>query len=237
MRVQFDNQLEQLHLQLIEMGALCEEAISIAIQELFKDDCKLLLPDAGATLNIIQDKKNFAHKVTEIEREINQKERNIESLCMKMLLRQQPVAGDLRMISSALKMITDMERIGDQAADIAEITEFIVGETIDKVNIKDMALEAIKMVTDSVESFVKSDLDLAHHVIKHDDIVDSFFDTVKKDLMAMIRNDTECGEQSIDLLMIAKYLERIGDHAVNISERVIYSITGKQTEVISIENH
>jgi len=212
MRAQFDKQLEQLYLELIEMGALCEDAIAAVIHKLLHDD------------------EISVDGVAAIEKEINQKERDIESLCMKIILRQQPVAGDLRMISSALKMIIDMERIGDQAADIAEIAKFVVGSTIDKVHIKDMAGAAIKMVTESVDSFVKSDMNLARDVIEQDDIVDVLFDTVKKELISIIRDDADNGEQAIDLLMIAKYLERIGDHAVNISEEVIYSITGKQKE-------
>jgi len=230
MRSQFNEQLERLHLELIEMGALCEEAIAVAIHELLDYHVGNVSPDHNLTRNIIRDERAFAGKVAAIEREINQKERDIESLCMRMLLQQQPVAKDLRMISSALKMITDMERIGDQAADIAEITKFVGNSAIDRVHLKDMAGAAIKMVTESVDSFVKSDLKLARDVIRQDDIVDGFFDTVKKDLITIIRDDSENGGQAIDLLMIAKYLERIGDHAVNISERVIYSITGKQKE-------
>jgi len=228
MRSKFDEELALLNVDLIEMGALCEEAIAAAIQNLFDDKAEISPPDSDVTRNIIRNEKMFADKVSAIENEINQKERDIESLCMKMILRQQPVARDLRTISSALKMITDMERIGDQAADIAEITKYVgSGNVINKVHIKDMANAAIKMLTNSVESFVKKDRDLACEVIKQDDIVDRFFDLVKKDLITIIRDDVNEGEQAIDILMIAKYLERIGDHAVNISEWVIYSITGK----------
>jgi len=228
MRSKFDEELALLNVDLIEMGALCEEAIAAAIQNLFDDEAEISPPDSDVTRNIIRNEKMFADKVSAIENEINQKERDIESLCMKMILRQQPVARDLRTISSALKMITDMERIGDQAADIAEITKYVgSSNVINKVHIKDMANAAIKMLTNSVESFVKKDRDLACEVIKQDDIVDQFFDLVKKDLITIIRDDVIEGEQAIDILMIAKYLERIGDHAVNISEWVIYSITGK----------
>jgi len=227
MRSKFDEELALLNVDLIEMGALCEEAIAAAIQNLFDDEAEISSPDSDVTRNIIRNEKRFADKVSAIENEINQKERDIESLCMKMILRQQPVARDLRTISSALKMITDMERIGDQAADIAEITKYVgSGNVINKVHIKDMANAAIKMLTNSVESFVKKDRNLACEVIKQDDIVDRFFDLVKKDLINIIRDDVNEGEQAIDILMIAKYLERIGDHAVNISEWVIYSITG-----------
>jgi len=227
MRSEFNEQLGRLHLELIEMGSLCEEAIAITIHDLLNHNAGGFSPGNNVVLNVIRDEKAFLDKVDAIEREINQKERDIESVCMKMLLRQQPVAKDLRMISSALKMITDMERIGDQAVDIAEITKFVGKGAIDRVPIKDMAAAAIKMVTNSVDSFVKSDLKLAREVIMQDDIVDGFFDRVKRDLIAIIRDDASNGEQTMDLLMIAKYLERIGDHAVNISETVIYSITGK----------
>ena len=209
MRNNFDNQLEKLNLELITMGALCEDAISASVKALLDGDESLL------------------EKVFAADAEIDQKERDIEAICMKLLLQQQPVASDLRGISSALKMISDMERIGDQASDIAEITKFVKNSDVkSKIHIKDMATAAIKMVTDSVESFVKKDLDLAHEVMSYDDKVDSLFDCVKDELVQLIVNDRANGEFCIDLLMIAKYLERIGDHAVNIAEWVEYSITG-----------
>ena len=191
MRNKFDQQLEQLHLELIKMGALCEEAISASVKALLDGD------------------QSMAEKSIAREKDIDQKERDIESLCMKLLLQQQPVASDLRAISAALKMISDMERIGDQAADIAEITR-----------------AAVKMVTDSVDSFVKKDLHMAQGVIQYDDVVDQYFCAVKDELTEMIRQSGGSAEQAVDLLMVAKYLERIGDHAVNIAEWVIYSITG-----------
>ncbi len=209
MRNNFDNQLEKLNLELITMGALCEDAISASVKALLDGDESLL------------------EKVFAADAEIDQKERDIEAICMKLLLQQQPVARDLRVISSALKMISDMERIGDQASDIAEITKFVKNSDVkSKIHIKDMAAAAIKMVTDSVESFVKKDLDLAHEVMAYDDKVDNLFDCVKDELVQLIVNDRANGEFCIDLLMIAKYLERIGDHAVNIAEWVVYSITG-----------
>ncbi len=209
MRNNFDNQLEKLNLELITMGALCEDAISASVKALLDGDESLL------------------EKVFAADAEIDQKERDIEAICMKLLLQQQPVARDLRVISSALKMISDMERIGDQASDIAEITKFVKNSDVkSKIHIKDMAAAAIKMVTDSVESFVKKDLDLAHEVMAYDDKVDNLFDCVKDELVQLIVNDRANGEFCIDLLMIAKYLERIGDHAVNIAEWVEYSITG-----------
>ena len=209
MRNRFDSQLEKLNLELITMGALCEDAISASVKALLDGDDTL------------------TEKVFAADAEIDQKERDIEAICMKLLLQQQPVAGDLRVISSALKMISDMERIGDQASDIAEITKFVKNSDIkSKVHIKDMATAAIKMVTDSVESFVKKDIELASAVMKYDDKVDNLFDCVKDELVRLIAADSENGEYCIDLLMIAKYLERIGDHAVNIAEWVEYSITG-----------
>lgn len=209
MRNRFDSQLEKLNLELITMGALCEDAISASVKALLDDDDRLL------------------EKVFAADSEIDQKERDIEAICMKLLLQQQPVARDLRVISSALKMISDMERIGDQASDIAEITKFIRNSNVkSKIHIKDMATATIKMVTDSIDSFVKKDIDLAREVMKYDDKVDNLFDCVKDELVQLITENKENGEFCIDLLMIAKYLERIGDHAVNIAEWVEYSITG-----------
>ena len=209
MRNRFDSQLEKLNLELITMGALCEDAISASVKALLDGD------------------ETLTEKVFAADAEIDQKERDIETICMKLLLQQQPVAGDLRVISSALKMISDMERIGDQASDIAEIAKFVKNSDVkSKIHIKDMAAAAIKMVTDSVESFVKKDIELASAVMKYDDKVDNLFDCVKDELVRLIAADSENGEYCIDLLMIAKYLERIGDHAVNIAEWVEYSITG-----------
>ena len=211
MRSRFDEQLEKLNAELITMGALCEQAITIAINALVYGN---------------DDYKAKFKKVHETEREIDQKERDIENLCMKLLLQQQPVASDLRKISSALKMISDMERIGDQASDISDITMHIRFENLkSKVHISDMAAAAIKMVTDSINSFVKKDLELVKAVAAYDDVVDRLFIKVKDELLELIKDgDVSC----LDLLMIAKYLERIGDHAVNIAEWVEYSITGQK---------
>lgn len=209
MRNKFDSQLEKLNLELITMGSLCEDAISASVKGFLDDDDAL------------------CRKAVETEDEINRKERDIESICMKLLLEQQPVARDLRVISSALKMISDMERIGDQAYDIAEIAKFIKNSNVkSKIHIKDMAAAATKMVTDSVDSFVKKDVELARAVMAYDDKVDNLFNCVKDELVMLITEDKANGEFCIDLLMIAKYLERIGDHAVNIAEWVEYSITG-----------
>ena len=203
MRSRFDQQLERLHLELTRMGAQCEQAIAAGIKALLEDDDEM------------------AGEAIAIEREIDQQEREIESLCMKLLLQQQPVARDLRMVSSALKMISDMERIGDQAADIAEITRHIGGAPLPgQVRLKEMAQAAAKMVAGSVDAFVKRDLNLAGSVIQYDDVVDELFVRIKEELTELIRRDASSAEEALDLLMIAKYLERIGDHAVNLAEWV-----------------
>lgn len=213
MRSRFDEQLAQLNKQLIEMGALCEEVISMASRALMDGDLPL------------------AAKVAPLDAEIDQKERDIENLCLKLLLQQQPVAKDLRQISAALKMITDMERIGDQAEDIAEIIKFLNGRTVENgALIREMASAAIKMVTESVDAFVKHDIILAEKVVSDDDIVDRYFDQVKQKLIERIAQQPADGEYALDLLMIAKYFERIGDHAVNLAEWVIFSVTGVHKE-------
>ena len=210
MRNRFDRQLETLNVEIIKMGALCEEAISSAAKALSDGD------------------SNMIEKVFETDAKIDDMERDIESICMRLLLQQQPVAKDLRTVSSALKMISDMERIGDQAADIAEIIKFIsVGETESKLHIGDMARATIKMVTDSVDSFVKKDIEMAREVMQYDDIVDNLFIKVKNELTELIRKGEQNGEFCLDLLMVAKYFERIGDHATNIADWVCYSLTGE----------
>ena len=210
MRNKFDEQLELLKKQMIQMGALCEGAIANATKALIDGDIEL------------------AEKAIAADGNIDQKEKEIESLCLKLLLQQQPVARDLRQISSALKMITDMERIGDQAADISEITMLANIKAADNTNhIVDMAKATIKMVTDSIDAYVRQDLDLAKAVIDYDDVVDNLFNDVKADMIRLINEDTNNGEFAIDLMMIAKYFERIGDHATNIAEWVVFAITGK----------
>lgn len=212
MRNRFDEQLEYLNVELIRMGALCEDAIAYA--------SRTLMGESG-----------LSEQVYKTDKEIDQKERDIESLCMRLLLQQQPVAKDLRLISSALKMISDMERIGDQASDIAEIAGFIKDRKVQSnIHIRDMAEATIKMVTESVDSFVKKDLKIAQDVIQYDDVVDDLFSKVKEELISLIKEDNSDGEFCIDLLMIAKYFERIGDHATNIAEWVEFSITGVHVE-------
>ena len=210
MRPRFDQQLEELNLELIKMGSLCERGIRKAVDLLMEEKTNADIKD-----------------VDMIEEEINQKERDIESLCMRLLLQQQPVATDLRNISSALKMISDMERIGDQAQDIANMAKFVkVQEIAHKIHIGEMAEAAIKMVTESIDSFVKRDLEAAKNVVKYDDVVDNLFIKVKDELPELVQKDEKNAEYYIDLIMIAKYLERIGDHAENIAQWVEYSITG-----------
>ena len=208
MRNKFEEQLEKLHVVMIQMGALCEDAISAAAEALIHSDAAL------------------AAAAEEAEREIDQKEREVENLCLKLLLQQQPVARDLREISAALKMISDLERIGDQAADIAEMTSYVHLPQGRSSHIADMARAVINMVTDSVDSFVKRDLQLARQVCAADDRVDELFIQVRRELVELIAADASYGEQGLDLLMVAKYLERIGDHATNVAEWVEYSITG-----------
>lgn len=214
MRNRFDRQLVQLNNELIEMGGMIEKAISDTVKALVNQDIEL------------------ASNVIEYDEEIDHQEREIEQLCLKLLLQQQPVAKDLRLISAALKMITDMERIGDHATDISEITIELSKESYIKKldHIQQMAKETMVMLVQSVEAFVNKDMDKARAVIAHDDVVDDLFNKVKAELIAMIHEDVNAGEQASDLLMAAKYFERTGDHATNISEWVIFSITGQHPD-------
>ena len=211
MRSKFDEQLSLLNDMLVDMGTKVEKSIKRATQAIVGHD------------------KKKAKKAIEADSDIDSMEKEIESLCLKLLLRQQPVARDLRLISAALKMITDMERIGDQAADISEIARFLIGKEhiIDLDNIHKMANATSKMVTESIDAFVKRDLELAQKVVDYDDVVDELFSCVKNDVINLIQKDKANGEQAIDYIMIAKYFERIGDHATNIAEWVVFSITGR----------
>ena len=215
MRNRFDEQLHMLNHELLEMGALIERAIRSATDALVKQDAEAALQAIAA------------------DKEVDQAERVIESLCMKLLLQQQPVARDLRLISSALKMITDMERIGDQASDIAELVIYLSKEPYRKElkHLPQMAENAIRMVTGALDAYVRKDVALAREVMAMDDTIDALFVTVKDELIALIRNDASAGSQAIDLLMIAKYYERIGDHAQNIAEWVEYALTGRHKGV------
>ncbi|MBQ8589492.1 MAG: phosphate signaling complex protein PhoU [Firmicutes bacterium] len=208
-RNRFNQQLAELNMCLSHMGQLCEEAIGAAVEALAAQDIKM------------------AEDAVALERIIDEKERDIQSLCLKLLMQQQPVASDLRVISSAMKMITDMERIGDQAADIAEIAMFLIQQNhfVEPRYIAEMAVTTRKMVTDSVRAYIDRDVELAESVMKSDDTVDEMFRQVMQKLTKMIAEDPQRGEMILDLLMVAKYLERIGDHATNVAEWVVYSIT------------
>ena len=212
MRSRFDEQLSILNRELTQMGAMCEEIIALAAKCLDKAD------------------EDVYSRVNSLEEDIDHMEHEIESLCLRLILQQQPVARDLRLVSSALKMITDMERIGDQAADISEIAGFINDrQSEERGYIKLMAEAAVNMMTESIDAFVNRDVSLAQKAIAHDDIVDNYFDKTKKSLIKMIAENPlneDDGEYAIDLIMIAKYFERIGGHAVNIAEWVEFSVTG-----------
>jgi phosphate transport system protein len=212
MRDNYRKRLETLHTDLIFMGALCEDAIANSVKGLLDEDPALL------------------QKAIEMEKEIDLKEREIEAFCVRLLIREQPVAGDLRLITAAQRMISDMERIGDHAADIAELAPFMAGSAVKSdIHISEMAGAAVKMLSDSVDSFVYGDLEKARFVVGYDDVVDELFTKIKRELIDLIALDGKNGEACLDLLMIAKYLERIGDHAVNIAEWVTYSIAGERS--------
>ena len=211
MRNLYQEQLHNLNRELIQMGAACEEIIAFAARA---------LTDYSPELE---------EKTNQVGAVIDESERAIETICLKLLLRQQPVAGDLRQISAAMKMITDMERIGDQAEDIVDLIPKMSG-TAEEEPLQKMAIAAQKMVTEAVDAYVKQDLALAKKVMGDDDIVDAYFNQVKSDIIAMIAANPEDGEYALDLLMIAKYFERIGDHCTNIAEWVEFSLTGIREE-------
>ena len=213
MRNHFDNQLAQLNQELTRMGEECEEIIEIVARAMtgWEDD--------------------LIKRVNTIGAEIDESERTIETLCLKLLLQQQPVASDLRQISSAMKMITDMERIGDQAEDIVEIVPHMNAHADEKFpKIREMAKAAQAMVTEAVDAYVKQDLEMAYTVMKHDDVVDDYFNRVKTGIIGIIAENPNDGEYALDLLMIAKYFERIGDHCTNIAEWVEFSVTGQHKD-------
>jgi len=211
MRKQYEQELEKLHTELIEMGAMCERAIGEAQLALLENDTKA------------------AQELMDGDSEIDNREKEIENLCLKLMLRQQPVASDLRKISAALKIITDMERIGDQAADIAEIvkTGSLLSEAAQEVRLEEMAVAVKYMVTESITAYVKADRQKACDIIACDDVVDRMFEEIREVLIARMQEEKLKAAQMLDLLMIAKYYERIGDHATNIAEWVIFGITGQ----------
>ncbi len=210
MRSNFDKELNLLNNELIKMGSLVEDRIKSAVEALINRDV------------------NLAKNIIERDIEIDNMERDIESKCLKLILQQHPVAGDLRLISSILKMITDLERIGDHSQDISEISLLFSSEKYIKelTHIPQMAEATVYMVKKSIDAFVNRDMDLAYEVINFDDKVDHLFDIIKDELILLIREDVNNGEQAINFLMIAKYFEKIGDHAENIAEWVLFSITG-----------
>ena len=209
MRDLFQQQLRDLNRELTQMGARCEKIIAAASHALTDMDEAL-----------VQD-------VQSVGAQIDESERAVEDICMRLLLRQQPVAGDLRQISAALKMITDMERIGDQAEDIVEIIPYMNGRADEKLPlIREMAKAAQTMVAEAVQAYVKQDLQLAKHVMTQDDVIDAYFVRVKNSIIDMVAAEPSQGEYALDLLMIAKYFERIDDHCTNIAEWVEFSVTG-----------
>ena len=211
-RTNFKKQLEQMNDQMITMGSMIENAIETAIAALVSQDTER------------------AEEAIAYDMEVDAQERNIEQLCYQLLLMQQPVASDLRLVSATMKMITDMERIGDHAADISELTILMAGKPYIREisDIEQMAKQTTVMVTNSVDAYVNRDIDLARKVIQMDDEVDDLFNKVKSEIIGEIRTGGDDGEQTTDLLMAAKYFERIGDHATNIAEWVIFSLTGER---------
>lgn len=215
MRENYNSQLALLNEKMISMAMLCQQAISLAMCVFTEGDVSL------------------RKEVYEKDDEIDRLEREIETMCLRLILHQQPVAGDLRKISAALKMISDIERIGDQASDIVEIAEYVAkNRTENEETIKQMAQSACAMVSDSVKAFADGDLDLARQVMASDDEVDRYFHDVRSDLIELISKDNSKGEYYIDLLMIAKYLERIADHATNIAEWVEFAVTGQHPKTV-----
>ena len=209
MRDFFQEQLKELNRELVKMGADCEEIIALASDSLTGWNEKL------------------AKNVSTIGARIDEGYHTVENICLKLLLRQQPVARDLRVISAAMKMITDMERIGDQAEDIVEIVPFMNAHPDEKFpRIREMAKAAQAMVTEAVDAYVKQDLELARKVMADDDVVDNYFTQIKSGIIDIIAAEPAHGEYALDLLMIAKYFERIGDHCTNIAEWVEFSVTG-----------
>ena len=210
MRSMFDQQLKTLNEEMLYMGGLCKDTIQQTIESLMSGD------------------KKKARSLNNMMSQLTQQERSIENICLKLLMQQQPVARDLRTISSSLKMVTDMERIGIQACEVAEIIAVgNVVRAVDKVDFQELSDEVSRMVQMAMTAYDKKDMNLADEVIKYDDVVDKLFCDIRSDLIAELRNDTNDAECFIDMLMIDKYFERIGDHAVNIARWVKFSITGE----------
>lgn len=208
MRTRFDEQLKALNNEMIQMGSMIENAIQEAVRAFFDKDTEL------------------ARQIMEHDEAVDQEQKKIENICFQLLIQRQPVARDLRTITAALKMVTDMERIGDHAADISELTIMMAddAEIMNRDDLKKMSAEAVIMLLHAIEAYVERDMDKAKEVIAHDDIVDELFVKVKGELIEAIGKNPECGEHAADMLMVNKYLERIGDHATNIAEWVIFSL-------------
>ena len=214
MRSKFDEQLKILNQEMMFMGSMIEDSIQKAIDALMSQD------------------KELARKIMESDSDVDHEQKKIEGICFNLLMQQQPVARDLRGISAAMKMVTDMERIGDHASDISEITIMLADKpyVLEQDDIKKMASETVLMLIRSIEAYVEKDMEKAKKVIKHDDVVDDLFDKVKSEIIEMIRKEPEDGEQATDMLIIAKYFERIGDHATNIAEWVIFALDDKKEQ-------
>ena len=214
MRSKFDEQLKILNQEMMFIGSMIEDSIQKAIDALMSQD------------------KELARKIMESDSDVDHEQKKIEGICFNLLMQQQPVARDLRGISAAMKMVTDMERIGDHASDISEITIMLADKpyVLEQDDIKKMASETVLMLIRSIEAYVEKDMEKAKKVIKHDDVVDDLFDKVKSEIIEMIRKEPEDGEQATDMLMIAKYFERIGDHATNIAEWVIFALDDKKEQ-------
>ncbi len=208
MRTKFDEQLKALNNEMIQMGSMIENAIQEAVRAFFDKDTAL------------------AKQIMAQDEAVDQEQKKIENICFQLLIQRQPVARDLRTITAALKMVTDMERIGDHAADISELTVMMAddAEIMNRDDIKKMSAEAVIMLLHAIEAYVERDMDKAKEVITHDDIVDELFIKVKGELIEAIGKNPDCGEHAADMLMVNKYLERIGDHATNIAEWVIFSL-------------
>ena len=215
MRSRLEEQLAQLNDSLIEMGSVVEKAISNATKALIEQDTQM------------------AKRIIDSDDEIDNMEKEIERLCLKLILQQQPVASDLRLVSAILKIITDLERVGDHATDISELALYLADETyIKKLEIiEQMAIVTMRMVKESIEAFVRRDIELARKVITEDDEVDNLFLAVKKELIDLINKNVGNGDQALDLMMIAKYYERIGDHATNVAEWVEFALTGTYKDI------
>lgn len=213
MRKKFDQELEAVKENLAKMGLLCEQGIEMAIEYIEKPDQKL------------------ESSIAETEQEIDDMERQIESQCLKLFMREQPVASDLRAVSAAMRMISDLERIGDHAEDIAEVAKYLNedGSPAGSMNeLREMSRAASAMVRNAVEAYAKKDLELANQVAASDDVVDGYFEKIKKDIATQISENVESAQHGLDSLMVAKYLERIGDHSVNLAEWVRFMITGNK---------